>query len=234
MSSVRIAVLTDDRFFCEALLRVLRETAELEVTTFGDEVVLAAVRAQHHFVILDARVRDAVPLCRALSASGGPSVIFVGAAEDDGWACRALDAGARGILTKASHVDDVVNAIHVVRDGGIWCRRRWLYAWVRHQQAVRLAACVQQLDTLLSRREREVFHDAALGAGNKQIADRLSISEATVKAHLTRIFQKLGVNGRAELAAAYYGLLGATPQRSYDERLHGGGSVRSNIPPSAN
>jgi DNA-binding CsgD family transcriptional regulator len=61
------------------------------------------------------------------------------------------------------------------------------------------------LERQLSRREREIFREAATGLGNKELAARLDIGEATVKAHLTHIFQKLGVRGRAELAAVYYG-----------------------------
>ena len=54
---------------------------------------------------------------------------------------------------------------------------------------------------------REVFRYAAAGLGNKEVAGRLAISEATVKVHLTHIFQKLGVRGRAELAAAFHGVI---------------------------
>jgi DNA-binding NarL/FixJ family response regulator len=63
------------------------------------------------------------------------------------------------------------------------------------------------LEHRLSTRETEVFRHAATGVGNKELADRLAISQATVKVHLTHIFQKLGVQSRAELAAAYHGLI---------------------------
>jgi DNA-binding CsgD family transcriptional regulator len=62
----------------------------------------------------------------------------------------------------------------------------------------------------LSLREREVFRHAAIGLSNKEVADRLAISRATVKAHLTQIFQKLGVSGRSQLAAVYHGLAAAS------------------------
>ena len=55
------------------------------------------------------------------------------------------------------------------------------------------------LDRHLSRREREIFRHAATGLGNKEIAMRLVIGEATVKAHLTSIFQKLGVRNRSQV-----------------------------------
>jgi len=51
-----------------------------------------------------------------------------------------------------------------------------------------------------------VLRHAAAGLANKELADRLAISEATVKAHLTRIFQKVGCHSRAELAAAFHGI----------------------------
>ena len=69
------------------------------------------------------------------------------------------------------------------------------------------------LDRSLSRREREIFRHAASGLANKELASRLAIGEATVKAHLTHIFQKLGVRGRAELAALYHGVTPPCPKR---------------------
>jgi len=70
----------------------------------------------------------------------------------------------------------------------------------------------------LSRREREVLHYAATGIRNKQLADQLAISEATVKAHLTHIFKKLGVGGRAELAAVYHDMQSSSDRRRQEAR----------------
>ena len=64
----------------------------------------------------------------------------------------------------------------------------------------------------LSKRESEIFRHAAAGLSNKELADRLAISQATVKAHLTRIFQKLGLRRRTGLAAAYHGLIPPSPE----------------------
>jgi DNA-binding NarL/FixJ family response regulator len=133
-------------------------------------------------------------------------VIFVGAPDDDAWATAVLSAGARGILTRTADRDDLIKAIEVVRDGGIWARRRWLNACVLHivGASKHQHAAQDTLEARLSRREREVLLHAATGVGNKELAERLSISEATVKVHLTHIFQKLGVPGRAALAATYH------------------------------
>ena len=75
------------------------------------------------------------------------------------------------------------------------------------------------LDRQLSRREREIFRQAASGLANKEVASRLAIGEATVKAHLTHIFQKLGVRGRAELAALYHGVTPRVPDPPTPPRL---------------
>ncbi|HEY0593469.1 MAG TPA: response regulator transcription factor, partial [Thermoanaerobaculia bacterium] len=138
----------------------------------------------------------------------------------DGWAAEALDVGARGIFARETTPDDLQTAIQIVHDGLIWARRRVITTRI-DQLAAKITAAARSVDLLeqrLSLREREVFRHAATGLGNKQLARRLDISEATVKVHLTHIFQKLGVSGRAELAAAYHGIVNpAAPREGHVE-----------------
>ena len=211
-----IAILGDDRMYCDGLVGFLIERSELAVHVYcpASNASLAQLGREHDMLLIDARYSTtAWPVSRPIP---DPAVVlFVGAPEDDAWATAALRAGARGILTRASGRDDLLRAVDVIRDGGIWARRSWLNACVqsivgtsRHQVAAQ-----DSVDSRLSPREREVLLHAAPGMGNKQLADRLSISEATVKVHLTRIFQKLGVPGRAALAASYHRLapVGSVP-----------------------
>lgn len=210
----RIAVVSDDRLLCDGLVQFLSEQPDFLVSGRcpGSEFPLAQLAREHDIILADARDEAAWSSARAIP--GEAVVILVGASEDDAWATTVLAAGARGILTRTAGRDDLVNAIRVVRGGGIWARRRWLNACVLHVVGAskRRLATQDTVDTRLSRREREVLQHAATGVGNKELADRLSISEATVKVHLTHIFQKLGVPGRAALAAAYHqiGAIGRT------------------------
>jgi len=101
----------------------------------------------------------------------------------------------------------VLKAIAAVRDGLIWARRRVLAATIDLLATAAVAHFGEALlEQQLSAREREVFRHTARGLANKETAGRLGMSEATVKAHLTHIFQKLGVRCRTELAAEYYGI----------------------------
>ncbi|HEU4926397.1 MAG TPA: response regulator transcription factor, partial [Vicinamibacterales bacterium] len=175
-----------------------------QVSVCGDQ---PASDGRVDICLLDARTRSVRG--DAGSRDGRPYLIVVNAPDDDEWAVDMLGIGVRGILSRDSSGEDLIKAIHVVHEGGLWARRRWLDACVHRAAASRRPLDRQssfRLDGRLSNREREVFRHAATGAGNKELATLLSISEATVKAHLTRIFQKLGVSGRAELAAAYHGL----------------------------
>jgi len=201
----RIAIVSDDGLFCDGLAQVLSGQPDFIVSPYraAAGVHLAQLAGDHHIILLDARCD------RALRRGPLPDtarVIFVAGVEDDAWATAMLIAGARGILTRTANRGDLLHAIRTVCDGGIWARRRWLNACVLHVvDAFRQRVVTQDtVDTRLSRREREVLKYAATGVGNKELADLLSISEATVKVHLSHIFLKLGVPGRAALAAAYH------------------------------
>ena len=213
-----VAIVSDDRLLRDGLLQFLSHNRELTVTSreANAGASLARIAAEHDVILVDARMESTGA---QMVPAGGP-ILFIGAPEDEAWAAAALGAGARGILTRDASYDDVLNAIRVVLAGGIWARRRWLNACVlRGVGASRQRLPTQAaVDARLSRREREVLRHAATGVGNKELADRLSISEATVKVHLTHIFQKLGVPGRAALAAAYHQIAAADGARSSDGR----------------
>lgn len=227
MPSVRIAVLSDNRLFSEGLVRIIgAETSFIVVGHDEGPLLRPAPREPRPDILLvDSRMEGALGLCAALKRDAGPAVILVGAPDGDDWAQEALGAGARGILTRDAGAEHLVKAVRVVHEGEIWAPRRVMAACMEHLAGapVKRRAGGTSPEQRLSRREREVFRQAATGIGNKELAERLAISEATVKVHLTRIFQKLGLRGRAELAAAYHGLIALDPQHASTaaERLPG-------------
>jgi DNA-binding NarL/FixJ family response regulator len=222
--AVRIAILSDDRLFADGLVRIVKADDGLAVAGAVEsrDGWQAALAQRPHILIIDSTLANATALCARASGglrrtAGAPSVVFVAAPEDDDWAIEALTAGARGILSKRAAPGDLHKALRAVAEGQIWSSRRVLTTWLARLTSPANPAPVNavryELDALLSDREQEVFRHAATGLGNKELAAALSISEATIKVHMTRIFQKLGLRGRGELAAAYYGLL---PRRAAD------------------
>lgn len=213
MSSMRVGIITDDRLYGEGLYRILATQPALTLTTPRDGATSALeVLAENlHVVLVDSRIDRCVPFCADLFEIGGPSTILVAASLVEAWVFDALSAGARGLLPQTARPEDLAKAVRVVAEGQIWAPRQMIAAWVH--RAVQVTRTLRSLETVLegrlSQRERDVFQHAASGMGNKELAERLSISEATVKVHLTHIFQKLGLQGRGQLAAAAHGLLPA-------------------------
>jgi DNA-binding NarL/FixJ family response regulator len=201
VSSVHVAVLSDDRLLCDGVIGILSAEPSFSVSRIAD-VTLASTA---DVVLIDSRLEHALEMC-ALAAPA--STLMIAAPADDEWCGDALCAGASGVLPKNSGANELLHAVRVVVDGSIWAPRRVMAARIRHLAASFLARRADDghFEHQLSRREREIFHEAATGLANKELALRFDIGEATVKAHLTRIFQKLGVRGRAELAAVYHGL----------------------------
>jgi len=181
----------------------------MHIVAANDAAVVVDSAIDADIALVDSRTERAFAYCAELVGEYSPSVIFVAAPDDDEWAFAALDAGARGILVRSSSADDLMMAVHAVYSGLIWARRRVLAARIDYLTGAtaQRRSAEMLLERRLSVREREVFRHAAAGLGNKELAGRLAISEATVKVHLTHIFQKLGVRGRSELAAAFHGVI---------------------------
>lgn len=193
---VRIALVSDDRLFLDGIVKILQ--------TVPDYLVVDR-EAGPSLLLVDSRMDGALAVCS--QGRGGAAALLIAAPGDPSWCREALCAGASGILPKNSGADALIDAVRVVSEGSVWAPRRVMADCIKHlvSNSVAKRAGSAMLEDQLSRREREIFRQAATGLANKELAARFAIGEATVKAHLTRIFQKLGVRGRAELAAVYHG-----------------------------
>jgi len=126
-------------------------------------------------------------------------VVVVSAASDPAVMRRAVDFGASGFIPKSSPLDTISEAIGVILDGELWLP----------DSALSLEESSTSPDEELARRvsaltpqQFRVLTMLADGLLNKQIAAELDVSEATIKAHVTAIFRKLGVRSRTQAAVA--------------------------------
>lgn len=129
---------------------------------------------------------------------------------DDGHALACLASGARGYCNSHAQSRVLKLVADVVLRGGLWVGESLLRRLMSGLgRAVPHAGPQRSPDPslqALSRREREVAEAVANGASNKDVASRLGITERTVKAHLSTIFDKLGVKDRLQLAVKIIGL----------------------------
>lgn len=141
----------------------------------------------------------------------GRKPLIVLADEPDGnVVLRALAAGASGCCNSRSAAEVLQQVALVVANGGLWVGQALLQQLVGSTTRI-----LQQRSTLqdatgwrekLSEREQEVALGVAGGASNKELAERLGITERTVKAHLTAIFEKLGSRDRLQLSLLINGM----------------------------
>jgi DNA-binding NarL/FixJ family response regulator len=216
-------LLVEDHAVVRAGLRLLIESRPGlvvvgEATTHADALAVAACE-QPHIILLDldlGRENGLDLLPSLLAAASQARVLVLTGVRDVDEHRRAIRQGAMGLVLKDQAPDVLLKAIEKVHAGEVWLDRAML-AHVLSEMAVGAA---RPLDTnaarvaTLTQREREVIALVDEGLKNKQIGDRLSITETTVRHHLTSIFAKLGVGSRLELVLfAHRHSLGKSHQR---------------------
>ena len=204
-------VLVDDQPLVRAGIAFILSTEpgiEVASEAANGELGIAAVAGHRPDVVLmDVRmpVMDGIEATRRIATDGGPPVLVLTTFDDDEVLWGAVEAGAAGFLLKDTAADDLIRAIRTIADGGSWLDPRVtprLLAALREGRPhdVARAAPLEQL----SEREAEVLALVARGASNVEIADRLYVSERTVKGHVGNIFAKLGARDRAAAIVLAY------------------------------
>ncbi|MFB6815830.1 response regulator [Streptomyces sp. NPDC056347] len=194
---VRILLCDDHVVVRAGLLALLGSEPDIEVVGeagSGEEAVALAAKLAPDVVLMDLQLGagiDGVEATRRISATG-VHVLVLTTYDTDADITRAIEAGATGYLLKAERPEELFAAIRSAAQG-----RTTLSPPV----ASRVMARMRKPLPTLTDRERDILAQLSQGLGNREIARALFISEATVKTHLGRIYDKLGVDTRAGAVA---------------------------------
>ena len=135
-------------------------------------------------------------------------VVLTSSAPSDDEAISALDAGCVGYCHAFADQETLCNVLRVIKDGQVWVGPRLLQKLIKvanHAKA-NIPLAPSDWKTGLSQREIQVAELAANGATNLQIAKQCNISERTIKAHLSSIFQKMNVTDRLQMTLRVHGI----------------------------
>ena len=207
---IRVLLVDDDALVRSGLRMMLAGAAQLAVVGEAEDGrgVLPAVDRHHPDVVLmDIRMPrlDGIAATRLLRAQPRPPAVIVLTTFDaDELVVRALQAGAAGFLLKDAAPADIVRAIESVHAGEgtlspAIARRLIALVAGDHGEATRREQARQRLASLTPR-EYEVATAVGQGLSNADIAGRLHMSTATVKAHVSRLLVKLDVHNRVQIA----------------------------------
>jgi len=205
-ASLRVIIADDHVLFRQGLKSMLvklhPEVSVVAEVERASEIAPALARTPCDLLLLDLQMEDRNALADIRSFARRARVVVVTASQRPEEALAALRAGARAVVFKRFAVETLMEAVRAVMEGHVWMPPAL--------QSQMTAQMFEPAGKALTSREREIVRLVGLGFHNPEIAQRLSISEVTVKSHLNNVFHKLQIRDRVGLTlyAIRLGLIG--------------------------
>jgi DNA-binding NarL/FixJ family response regulator len=201
---IRVLIADDQTLIREGLETLLGLTPGLEVVGAahdGEEAVSLVAERHPDVVLMDLRMprMDGVEATRRIVAQWPATrIIALTTYADDNSIFSVLEAGAMGYLTKDAGAREIARAIQTVHQGEALLDPAVQARVIRQLRAAPPGPATAALPPDLTQRETEVLALIGQGLNNQEIAQRLVVSEATVKTHINNLFSKIGVRDRAQ------------------------------------
>lgn len=209
---VRVLVAEDQPLLRATLTALIDAEPDLEVVAQaadGQEAVGLAASTRPDVVLMDVRMPrlDGIEATRRICtdpALAGTRVLALTMFEVEEYVLGMLRAGASGFLLKDAEPQAVVDAVRTVRAGQSLLSPQALSRLVAGEASEDRSAAIAGLADVLTPRQREVLVLIARGLSNREIEERLSITRATCRTHITALLVRLGARDRAQLVVAAY------------------------------
>ena len=204
----RVGLIDDDSLVRAGLAMILGADPGIEVVAQGDDGAEAVTLVQKHrpdVLLMDVRMPrlDGIAATEAVSAlPSPPKIVMLTTFDMDEYVFQALEAGASGFLLKDTPPQDLARAVRVVAGGDAMLSPTITRRMLSHFSEANPGSRQERHPGIeqLTDRETEVLGAVGAGLSNAQIGMRLFMSEATVKAHVSKIFAKLDCTNRVQIA----------------------------------
>jgi DNA-binding NarL/FixJ family response regulator len=202
MEKIRIGIVDDHSLFRNGLKLLLSAFTEIEVISEfsnGQEFIKSLANIVPDVVLMDIEM----PVMNGIEATKESiarfpelKIITLSMFGEEEYYYKMIDAGVKGFILKNSDIDEVVKAIHSVRNGGTYFSQEILYNVVKN---IRDVSKTDQIHLQLSQREIEILELICKGLSNQEIGEELNISKRTVDKHRANILSKTDTKNTASL-----------------------------------
>lgn len=198
MEPIRVLIVDDQPLICDGISKLLEGEKEIQVigTAYsGEEAIEKANKLKPDIILMDIRMPgiDGIEATKIIK-SNNPSIqiIAISVYEEDELVIQMFQAGAVGYILKDISLENLVKAIKNVYRGNAIINPRI------SRKLLGMLIGDKNTDLALTTREIEILREVARGKSNREIGEKLYLSESTVKTHISHIFQKIGVRSRSE------------------------------------
>jgi DNA-binding NarL/FixJ family response regulator len=213
---VSVLVVDDQPLVRAGLAALLRAAPDLDVVgeaADGEQAIARCAATSPEVILMDVRMPglDGITATRRIldgAAEQPPRILILTTFDLDEYLYDALAAGAAGFLLKEAEPARLLSAIHTVAAGDLLfapvLTRRLIETYVRHRAPLGRSGALRNRLGMLTDRECEILRLVGTGITNGDIAQRLAITEGTVKTHLSRVMTKLDLRSRAQAVVMAY------------------------------